>query len=130
VSEPSGVDFPDTLNTTGFIQANGASATGELEAGNTDLEDGFRVELVPGRYQFDLKGNVSGDYGGTLGNPFLSLGEIEGTQMYVVVQDDNGGMGKNARIITNVLTTSPWVLIVSPGMGNQGAYTLVATRLR
>ena len=88
-------DFKANTGTTGTV-AVGGSATGEIEAA-LDV-DWFAVELEAGKAcRIDLEGKRTG--GGTLRDSALwGIHDADGN-FITGTADDNGGMGKNSRVI-------------------------------
>ena len=85
VSEASGSDLPSTGTTTGYIQVNGASATGSLQTSGDS--DSFVIMLEARRsYRIDVWGDDTQDYGGTLADPYAVL-TYENGQTITTVQD-------------------------------------------
>ena len=116
VSE-GGTDLPTTAATTGEVDVGG-TVTGNIET--TSDVDWFSVELETGkRYQIDQEGSPTGR--GTLGDPYLTpLGE-NGTPLG---EDDDGGVGTNARMIFTPTVTGTHHLAAATADGGTGTYTL------
>ena len=106
-------DFPSSTDTTGRVDV-GASATGTFEGNDRDL---FRVDLEAGtRYQIDAEGADTGR--GTAEDPRVALHDASNTQLG---QDDNSGVGKNARMIYTPTAAGTYYVQVA---GGNGTYTL------
>ena len=155
VSEATGNDLPNTIETTGYVQPNGAHATGTIRIDNdTDTDtDYFKVDLVAGQsYQIDCKGNEPADPGGTLDIPLCVLlgnnvefltttTDVETTNFdqtdpdqILGISDSTSGEGDNARIKINVYTSGTYHIAVADAAGaggsggTGGTYTLVVNR--
>ena len=155
VSEATGNDLPNTIETTGYVQPNGAHATGTIRIDNdTDTDtDYFKVDLVAGQsYQIDCKGNEPADRGGTLDIPLCVLlgnnvefltttTDVETTNFdqtdpdqILGISDSTSGEGDNARIKINVYTSGTYHIAVADAAGaggsggTGGTYTLVVNR--
>ena len=116
VSE-GGTDLPTDNTTTGEIDVGG-TVTGNIET--TSDADWFRVELETGkRYQIDQEGSPTGL--GTLGDPYLTPLDENGTPLG---EDDDGGVGTNARMIFTPTVTGTHYLAVTAADGGTGTYTL------
>ena len=106
-------DFPGYTPTTGRVDV-GASATGTFTGFDRDF---FRVDLEAGtRYQIDMEGADTGR--GTVADPRVSLLDASSTQLD---EDDNSGVGKNARI---TYTPTAAVTYYVHAAGENGTYTL------
>ena len=151
VSEATGNDLPNTIETTGYVQPNGAHATGTIRIDNdndTDT-DYFKVDLVEGHsYQIDCKGNEPTDPGGTLDIPLCVLlgnnaefltdtNDVEAIDFDQTgpfgILDSTSGEGDNARIKINVHRSGTYHIAVTDalgtaGTGTGGTYTLVVNR--
>ena len=152
VSEATGNDLPNTIETTGYVQPNGAHATGTIRIDiDTDIDtDYFKVDLVTGQsYQIDCKGNEPTDRGGTLDIPrcvllgnngeFLTdTNDVEATNFdqtdpgrFLGISDGTSGEGDNARIKINVYTSGTYHIAVADAdaaTATGGTYTLVVNR--
>ena len=151
VSEATGKDLPKTIETTGYVQPNGAHATGtiRIDIDNDVDTDYFKVDLVEGQsYQIDCKGNEPTDRGGTLDIPHCVLlgnnaeflkatTDVEATNLdqtgLLGISDTTSGEGDNARIKINVYTSGTYHIAVADalgtaGTGTGGTYTLVVNR--
>ena len=116
VSE-GGTDCPNDTTTTCEVDVGG-SATGTIE---TDLDaDDFKVELEAGtRYQFDLEGAPTGR--GTLPDPVM---EIRSADDLPLLQDDDGGVGFNSRVIYTPTSSGTHYLKARKAGTSAGTYTL------
>ena len=112
-------DLPANTSTTGEIDVGG-SVTG-THGTQTD-RDWFRVELEAGtRYQFDVEGADTGR--GTTPDPAVYVYDATGTS--VMMNDDNSGVGKNARSIYTPTTGGTYYVASSDIEGFVGGtYTL------
>ena len=144
VSEPRGGDLPANSSTTGYVQPNGAAATGKISTGSD--KDWFNVPLTQGRsYRIDLKVKEPLDQGGTLSKPMMQLffpTGSSGTEATLlnpiddIVEHDGrtmtasgGGEGINARFDVELNTTGVFQLsILSPGP-ETGTYTVKVTEI-
>ena len=130
-SEPRGGDLPANSDTEGYVQPNGAAATGNISTGSD--KDWFNVPLTQGRsYRIDLKVKEPLDRGGTLIKPLMQLFFLTGSSgneatllnpIADVVRHDGrtmtatgGDEGINAPFDVPVNTTGAYQLsILSPG---------------
>ena len=151
VSEATGKDLPKTIETTGYVQPNGAHATGTIRIDNdNDVDtDYFKVDLVEGQsYQIDCKGNEPRDPGGTLDIPrcvllgnnaefLIATTDVEATNLdqtgVLGISDATSGEGDNARIKINVYTSGTYHIAVADADADAlsatgGTYTLVVNR--
>ena len=150
VSEATGNDLPNTIETTGYVQPNGAHATGTIRIDIDNDIDNFKVDLVAGQsYQIDCKGNEPTDRGGTLDNPLCVLldnnddiltdtDDVEATNFdqtdpgrFLGIADRTSGEGDNARIKINVYTSGTYHIAVADAdaaTATGGTYTLVVNR--
>ena len=112
-------DLPADTNTTGEVDV-GVSVTG-THGTQTD-RDWFRVELEAGtRYQIDVEGADTGR--GTTPDPAVYVYDATGTS--VMKNDDNSGVGKNARSIYTPPTGGTYYVASSDIEGFVGGtYTL------
>ena len=84
--------------------------------------DWFVVNLVSGtRYQFDLKGNVPEDPGGTLPNPEMSIFNDQGV---MINSDEDQGTGANARIYLTAEYSGQHFIKAGDDGNSPGTYTL------
>lgn len=117
-------DFGGNIAGAGTV-AVGGSVTGELEVESD--RDWFAVTLDAGRsYTFSLSGIDGG--GGLLGNPHLALHDAEGNVVEVnsaFVFDDDGGIGRDARLTFTPTDSGTFYLVASASADNQrGTYEL------
>ena len=116
-------DYAGNTSTDGTVTVGG-SRSGRIElAGDTDW---FRITLTAGvTYQFDLKGNPTGD--GTLPDPFLRLRNGAGSSLRF---DDDSGAGLNSRISSFTATVSGtyFLSVGSSTTSGTGTYRLSATQ--
>ena len=114
-------DCPNDTTTTCEVDVGG-SATGNIETG-TD-RDWFKVVLEAGtRYQIDLEGEPTGR--GTLANPKIrTIINAEGNSI-TGVNDNDGGVGNNARVIYSPTADGTYYAQVVDSTGTAtGTYTL------
>ena len=117
VSEPDGTDCPHDTTTTCEVDVGG-SVTG---TGETLDRDWFRVVLEAGtRYQIDVEGTDTGR--GTQTDPGISLFDASATDLSQ--DDDNSGVGKNARIIYTPTADATYHVQASDVSHDGGTYTL------
>ena len=120
VSE-GGTDLPAHSTTTGEVDVGG-SVTGTIADQND--HDQFRVEFTGGmRYQIDVEGKDTGR--GSLENPEVQLLDAGAAQ--AASPNDDGGVGKNARLIFAPSwsgTHARWVDVGRIVTSNDGTYTL------
>ena len=120
VSEPSGEDFPTNPSTSGQV-AVGDTATGRI--GSMGDGDWFAVELGAGReYRIDLKGSPTGD--GTLIDPYFRGVYDEDGNIIPGTVDDDGGEGRNSRVIFTVDADGTYYLDAGAFSIRTGTYTL------
>ena len=144
VSEGEGRDLPEDLSTTGYVQPDGDPATANIGAAS-DI-DRFKVPLIAGRsYRIEVKGNEESDYGGTWEDPFVRLksstgGTLNGLSEELtsftgdrgphLVEDDNSGRGKNARLEVEVNVTDTYFIVAQTFLSSgAGTYTVVVTTI-
>ena len=120
-------DYLGAEETTGTV-AVGGSATGNLEVDN-DV-DWFRVRLEEGKsYRVRMRGAES--VGGTLADPFLSIGHGESFQQTdygfgepVLRNDDKNESEKDSELVLSVTRThDTWISAATSGAGT-GTYTI------
>ena len=120
VSEPDGEDLPEGITTTGRVEVGG-SVTGEI-APALDV-DWFAVELKKGkRYQFDVEGADTGR--GNLADPHLWGLQDAGGQAVSGARSNDGGVGKNGRVINTPDAEGTYYIAVSGAANTTGTYTL------
>ena len=120
VSEPDGEDLPEGITTTGRVEVGG-SVTGEI-APALDV-DWFAVELKKGkRYQFDVEGADTGR--GNLADPHLWGLQDAGGQAVSGARSNDGGVGKNGRVINTPDAEGTYYIAVSGAASTTGTYTL------
>ena len=120
VSEPDGEDLPEGSTTTGEV-AVGGSVTGNVDR-DADV-DWFRVELeADTRYQFDVEGADTGR--GNLADPFLWGLYDAGGQAISGARSNDGGVGKNGRVIYTPTADGTYYIAVSGTATTTGTYTL------
>ena len=120
VSEPDGEDLPEGITTTGRVEVGG-SVTGEI-APALDV-DWFAVELKKGkRYQFDVEGADTGR--GNLADPHLWGLQDAGGQAVSGARSNDGGVGKNGRVIYTPDAEGTYYIAVSGAVSTTGTYTL------
>ena len=120
VSEPDGEDLPEGITTTGRVEVGG-SVTGEI-AQALDV-DWFAVELKKGkRYQFDVEGADTGR--GNLADPHLWGLQDAGGQAISGARSNDGGVGKNGRVINTPDAEGTYYIAVSGAASTTGTYTL------
>ena len=110
-------DFPANTTTTGRVDV-GDPAVGTIDPG--DDTDWFGMELVAGkRYQLDLEGAET--QRGFVEDPWLrGIFDADGNEI-PNTNDDNSGVGKNARVIYTPAadgTHFVWAASVGSGTGN------------
>ena len=142
VSEGEGRDLPEDISTTGYVQPDGAPATGNIE-GHNDL-DPFKTPLIAGRsYRIEAKGNEESDYGGTIVDPWVTLtssaGAVLDSQSEELTSftgdegysasDNNSGRGLNARLEVEVNITDTYFIYVLHFPEYTGTYTIVVTTI-
>ena len=125
VTEIDAPDIPSSTATTATV-AVGGSATGEIETqGDWDW---FAVTLERGRvYQIDMKGQSTGD--GTLRDPLLTAIYNSWGRLIHGDPDNNGGEGKNARLLFTARDSATHYVAVQAYDGGTGTYTLSVTDL-
>ena len=112
-------DFASSTTTTGVVTIGG-STTGTIEIDGD--QDWFRVSLVEGQvYQFLL--NSTGGLSG-LDDPVLGLYSASGS---FLLEDDDGGVGRNSRIIYTATETGTYYLETQDFLDGTGNYVLSAT---
>ena len=112
-------DYSADTDTTGTLSA-GTPAVSALDV--LDDADWFAVRLVADTvYHIEARGNVRGDYGGSLLNPALAVFDRDGE---VIVRDDDSGLGYNARLLLSVDGTDTYYIGVDDRKGSIGTYTL------
>ena len=120
VSEPDGEDLPEGITTTGRVEVGG-SVTGEIDQA-LDV-DWFAVELKKGkRYQFDVEGADTGR--GNLAYPHLWGLQDAGGQAVSGARSNDGGVGKNGRVIYTPDAEGTYYIAVSGAASTTGTYTL------
>ena len=142
ISEPENEDLPADIGTTGYIQINGAPATGYLVYLDTDQ---FAVRLQAGNtYQFDLHQNEASGGPTLLSQAIFLLGRrgehLFPTQTDVTkiigdviqetfgIADQESGDGENSRIRAEIHSSGIYFMLVANYITNsQGAYSLYAT---
>ena len=114
-------DFGADTNTTGAVTVGG-STTGRL---NHDGDrDWFAVTLEAAKtYRIDVKGDTTGDSGGTLHNPALVMHDSSGDAIDQAA-DDNSGVGLNARMAAFSPDTDGTYYIEVNDPGGLGTYTV------
>lgn len=125
VSALSSDDYSGDTSTTGTVAVDGES-TGELERnGDTDW---FEVDLEADKwYRFDVLGGTPTANGGTLENPYVTLYDSAGDSLSPTVEDDNSGVGSNARAYYRPSAAGTFYLEVSASGGaGTGTYTVSA----
>ena len=142
VSEGEGQDLPQDISTTGYVQPDGAPATGNIE-GAFEL-DFFKVPLIAGRsYRIEAKGNEESDYGGTIVDPWVALissaGAVLDSQSEELTSitgdggqgatDNNSGPGLNAKLEVEVNITDTYLIYVPHSSSDTGTYTVVVTTI-
>ena len=112
-------DYSADTDTTGTLSA-GTPAVSALDA--IDDADWFAVRLVADTvYHIEARGNVRGDYGGSLLNPALAVFDRDGE---AIVRDDDSGLGYNARLLFSADETDTYYIGVDDRKGSIGTYTL------
>ena len=120
VSEPDGEDLPEGITTTGRVEVGG-SVTGEI-APALDV-DWFAVELKKGkRYQFDVEWADTGR--GNLADQHLWGLQDAGGQAVSGARSNDGGVGKNGRVINTPDAEGTYYIAVSGAASTTGTYTL------
>ena len=120
VSEPDGEDLPEGTTTTGEVDVGG-SVTGNVDR-DADV-DWFHVELeADTRYQFDVEGADTGR--GNLADPFLWGLYDAGGQAISGARSNDGGVGKNGRVIYTPTADGTYYIAVSGTATTTGTYTL------
>ena len=120
VSEGDGEDLPEGSTTTGEVDVGG-SVTGNVDR-DADV-DWFRVELeADTRYQFDVEGADTGR--GNLADPFLWGLYDAGGQAISGARSNDGGVGKNGRVIYTPTADGTYYIAVSGTATTTGTYTL------
>jgi len=123
---------PATVSTNTEIEANSHTLAtivpGEIQQSRIDFpsdSDWFRARLNAGkRYQFDL---ISGGPGGAaLSDPTLQLFN---ENSIAIASDDDGGSGKNSRILYQANSDQTVFLGAGGYSDNVGSYTLRLTEL-
>ena len=106
--------------TTTCAVSVGGSTTGTLETGTE--HDWLKVELkADTRYQIDTEGADTGR--GTLVDPGAGLHDASGTSL--MVNNNDGGVGKNARqIYTPTADAAYYVRVSDPTTSDGGTYTV------
>ena len=123
-------DYAGDPSTTGTV-AVGGSVEGAIDA--TGDRDWFKVRFEAGRtYQVDVKGEPTGD--GTLADPVTGIFSPDGSGYCTGGWNDNGGLGKNARVVLKARESGTYHVMAegAPGLrngelkaeGNTGTYTL------
>src|SRR6266481_5675001 len=98
-------DYLSTTSTTGLVSVGGTTSGNIETAGDTDW---FKITLTAGlTYQFDLKGNSSGN--GTLPDPFLRLRDSAGNTIANDFADD-GGTGLDSRFTYTPSSSGTFIL--------------------
>ena len=99
----------------------GSSVTGDIElVADTDY---FSLSVTSGAsYQIDLEGSETSM--GTLADPLFFLRDASGTGL---VSDDDGGTGRNARIVWVASSTSTVYVDVQAFEDSTGTYTLTVS---
>ena len=123
-AQPATDDFSANSMTSGQISVT-SSTRGQIE--NASDADWFRINLTAGTiYTFDARGMPSGD--GTLADPFLQLLDAQGN---ILVQNDDGGDGANARIANFTASTSGqyFLSVRSYDVGGTGTYTISGSQV-
>ncbi len=111
-------DLPADTTTTGKVDIGG-SVTGTHTSG--DRVDWFAVTLEAStRYQIDVEGTDTGR--GTQTDPGISLFDASATDLSQ--DDDNSGVGKNARIIYTPTEDATYHVQASDVSRDGGTYTL------
>ena len=100
----------------------GSSVTGDIEL--VDDRDYFSLSVTSGAgYQIDAEGSETSM--GTLADPFLTLRDASGTEL---VLNDDGGTGRNARIVWAAISTRTVYVDVSQVFHDStGTYTLTVS---
>ena len=113
-------DLPEGSTTTGEVDVGG-SVTGNVDR-DADV-DWFRVELeADTRYQFDVEGADTGR--GNLADPFLWGLYDAGGQAISGARSNDGGVGKNGRVIYTPTADGTYYIAVSGTATTTGTYTL------
>ena len=142
-SEPPGEDFPEDTTTKGWIKPDGSRAHGDIK--NRLDNDAFETKLVSGySYRIDMKGNNNKEPGGTHGDPFLIVRDVNlrnihpdsekltqtfGTGPHLVTSNSDSGEGQNSRIEMDVKETGTYYLIAAQQGTSDGTYTVQLTIL-
>ena len=122
-------DYLGAEETTGAVTVGG-SVTGNLEVDN-DV-DSFRVRLEADKsYRIRMRGSESGDEGGTLADPYVSivatspLTQTEfGFGTPITYNNDKSEMEKDSELVVTVYSSKDYlILAASPGTGT-GTYTI------
>src|SRR6266481_2414479 len=116
-------DYLSTTSTTGLVSVGGTTSGNIETAGDTDW---FKITLTAGQtYQFDLKGNSSGN--GTLPDPFLRLRDSSGNTIANAFADD-GGTGFDSRFTYTPTSSGTYILSAgSSTASGTGTYKVFAT---
>ena len=113
-------DFPADTTTTGQVDVGG-SVTGTRES--IIDRDWFKVELEAGtRYQFDVEGADTGR--GNLADPHLWGLYDAGGQAISGARNNDGGVGKNGRVIYTPTADGTYYIAVSSAVATTGTYTV------
>ena len=122
-------DLPADTSTTGRLAAGG-SFQGSIQAGtaqNATDEDWIAVPMVKGQvYVIDLEGADTGH--GTLSDPKIN-GVAEPNGWHGGASDDNGGEGKNSRVLfTAVSSGDHYIKVAGSDAASVGTYRLSVAR--
>ena len=113
-------DYAGDTTTTCSVSL-GSSVTGDIEISGDD--DYFRLSVTSGvTYQIDLEGSETSM--GTLADPLFFLRDASGTGL---ASDDDGGDGRNARIVWAASSTRTVYVDVQDVGDNTGTYTLTVS---
>ena len=113
---------------TAAAVAVGGNVIGALDSASD--EDWFAIDLEAGvEYRFEVRGNTSGAFGGSLYNPALTVYDAAGEVYYTAVAGDGSGkLGHNADLEFKVYTAGEYFIGIGGG-GRTGSYTLYVNRL-
>ena len=122
-------DLPADTSTTGRV-AVGGSLQGSIQAGtaqNATDEDWIAVSMVKGQvYVIDLEGADTGQ--GTLSDPKIN-GVADPNGWHGGASDDNGGEGKNSRVLfTAVSSGDHYIKVAGSDAASVGTYRLSVAR--
>ena len=113
--------------TAGTVQVGG-NVLGALDSGAD--EDWFAVDLEAGvEYRFEVRGNTSGAFGGSLYNPALTVYDAAGEVYYTAAAGAGSGkLGHNAELQFKASVSGGYFIGIDGG-GRTGSYTLYVNRL-